>query len=64
MMNPLAVIIAIFMIVSFFWVLYDLIKGKETDFRKIYFIKAPWYVIVICVILSVLNEYWNILKGL
>ncbi|MBR6278172.1 MAG: DUF2752 domain-containing protein [Bacteroidales bacterium] len=64
MMNPLAVIVAAFMIVSFFWVLYDLIKGKETYFRKIYFMKTPWYVIVICVILSGLNEYWNIMKGL
>ena len=64
MMNPLSVIIAVFMTVSFFWVLYDLKKGSQTYFRKIYFYKAPWYVIVICVILSGLNEYWNILKGL
>ena len=64
MINPLAVIVAVFMIISFCWILYDLLTGKETFYRKVFFIKTPWYVIVICVILTILNEYWNIQKGL
>jgi len=64
MMNPLAVIVAMVMIVSFFWIVCDLIRGTETFYRKIYFLKTPWYAVAVCVILTALNEYWNIQKGL
>lgn len=63
MINPLSTIIGIGMIISFFWIIYDLIKRKTTykDFIKR---KVPAWIVIILILLTIINEYWNIQKGI
>ena len=64
MMNPLSVIVGSLLIISFLWIIIDLIRQKETFYKTVYFIKVPWYVIVFFALLTAANWYWNIEKGL
>lgn len=62
--NPLAVIVSVFMVVSFVWISLDLIRGKQSFYNKVFFVKISKVVILIVVVLTILNWYWNICKGL
>ncbi len=61
--NPLSVIVNVFIIISIFWLLYDVIKKKDTFIKAM---KTKWdtkyFIIVIIIIL--INWVWNIYKGL
>ena len=63
MINPLSTIVAIYMIVSLVWMSIDLAKGRAS-FDKITSYNPHWSVIVILIILTGINWYWNIQKGL
>lgn len=61
--NPLSVFVNVFIIISLFWLLYDVIKKKDTFIKAM---KTKWdtkyFIIVIIIIL--INWIWNIYKGL
>ena len=65
--NPLGVIVALIMVVSPFWLLYDVILKKDTlynsylKFEKIITKKG---IMILLIILIALNWIWNIQKGL
>ncbi|MCR5455813.1 MAG: DUF2752 domain-containing protein [Bacteroidales bacterium] len=62
MMNPIAVIIGIYMIVCLVWTSIDLIRGKET-FDSFFHFKLNWKIFVVLAVLLAANWWWNIEKG-
>lgn len=65
--NPMGLIIAFIMLLSPFWVVYDIILKKDTLFKCYVrieaFIRKP-IVVMPLVVLVVVNWIWNITKGL
>ncbi|OIQ18631.1 MAG: hypothetical protein BM557_06820 [Flavobacterium sp. MedPE-SWcel] len=67
LINPLGIIIATIMVVSPFWLLYDITSKKDTlyksylKFEKIITTKS---IMILLIILILLNWIWNIQKGL
>lgn len=61
--NPLSVIVNIFILISIFWLLYDIIKKKDTFFKAM---KTKWKkkYFIIAIIIILINWIWNIYKGL
>lgn len=62
MMNPLAVIIAIYMVLCLVWTPIDMIRD-DNSFDRMFHFKLTWRVFVLCVILLAANWWWNIQKG-
>ena len=66
-MNPMGVIIAIFMVFSPIWIIADIITRKKTFFdfyqKAEHYIKRPRYAIPL-ILLVIINWIWNIAKGL
>ena len=63
MMNPLAVIIGLYMIVGLVWMSIDLYRNSDS-FDRVTRFKPRWWFIVIIIILTAANWWWNIQKGL
>lgn len=63
MMNPLGVIIALYMVVGLVWITIDLVRGSDS-FARLARFKLRWWMIVLVVVLVALNWWWNIEKGL
>ena len=67
LMNPFGILVAILMIISPIWILFDLITKKETFFfwykKTEEIIRIKWIVIPL-ILLVILNWIWNIYKGL
>lgn len=63
MMNPLSVIVGIAMTVIIFWSVCDLVAGVPSLFNAMHSHRVPWYVVVAVAVFVVLNEIWNIQKG-
>ena len=63
MMNPLAVIVALYMVVGLVWITIDLVRGSDS-FARLARFKLRWWMIVLVVVLAALNWWWNIEKGL
>ena len=63
LMNPLSLLTIIVSIVSFIWIIIDLIKKKETFFPFVNQ-KVPFWFIIIIIILTISNWIWNIYKGI
>lgn len=67
LMNPFGIIVALFMVISPMWILFDSITKKETFYfwyiktEKI--IRNKWIAIPL-ILLVILNWIWNIYKGL
>lgn len=61
--NPLSVIVNIFILISIFWLLYDIIKKKDTFFKAM---KTKWKTkyFIIAIIIILINWIWNIYKDL
>ncbi|MFA7081448.1 MAG: DUF2752 domain-containing protein [Bacteroidales bacterium] len=61
--NPLSVIVNAFIIISIFWLLYDLIRKKNTFIKAM---KTKWDTkyFIIAIIIILINWIWNIYKGL
>lgn len=62
MMNPLSVIIGVYMVVCLVWTAIDLLRGSDSFARHTRF-KPHWSFFVVVVILVALNWWWNIQKG-
>lgn len=66
-LNPMGILLAIIMITLPLWILYDLIKRKESLYnfynRSEFFLKRRW-VAVPAILLLLINWIWNIYKGL
>ena len=62
MMNPLAVIIGVYMVVCLVWTSIDLARGSDSFDRKTKF-KPNWIFIVVAIVLMAANWWWNIQKG-
>lgn len=65
--NPLGFFALLFLVVCPFWIVWDLIKGRNT-FQKTYFIfekktQKPQYAIPLLLIIAI-NWVWNIYKEL
>jgi TctA family transporter len=63
MMNPLSYFSVIVSVMLVFWIIVDLIKKQETLFSFIDR-KIPVPIVLLVIILTALNWYWNIVKGL
>lgn len=67
LMNPFGILVAILMIFSPIWILFDLITKKETFFfwykKTEEIIRIKWIAIPL-ILLVILNWIWNIYKGL
>ncbi|PZR21184.1 MAG: DUF2752 domain-containing protein [Flavobacterium psychrophilum] len=67
LLNPLGLIMAVIMIITPFWLIYDTILKKDTlynSFKKTeQFIRIKWVAIVL-LFLILINWAWNIQKGL
>ena len=62
MMNPLAVIVALYMVVCLVWTPIDLVRGSDS-FDRLTSFKPRWWFFVVAVVLLALNWWWNIQKG-
>ena len=62
MMNPLAVIIALYMVVGLVWITIDLVRGSDS-FARLTSFKLRWWMIVVFIVLMGVNWWWNIEKG-
>lgn len=66
-LNPIGFILMTILIISPFWILYDLISRKETLFNAYqkaeFFMRRKWIAIP-AILLVFLNWIWNISKGL
>lgn len=62
-MNPLAILTNFIIVLSFFWILIDIVQRKDTywEFMKK---SCPVYLKVCLFILLLINWVWNINKGL
>lgn len=63
MMNPLSVIVALYMIVGLVWMTIDLCRNNDS-FDRLTKFKPHWSFIVVLIILTAANWWWNIQKGL
>lgn len=67
LMNPFGILVAILMIISPIWILFDVITKKETFFfwykKTEEIIRIKWIAIPL-ILLVLLNWIWNIYKGL
>jgi hypothetical protein len=63
MMNPLAVIVALYMIVGLVWMTIDLMRNSDS-FERLTKFKPHWSFILVVIILTAANWWWNIEKGL
>ena len=63
MMNPLAVIVALYMIVGLVWMSIDLMRNSDS-FDRLTTFKPHWSFIIVIIILTAANWWWNIEKGL
>lgn len=67
LMNPFGILVAILMIISPIWILFDVITNKETFFfwykKTEEIIRIKWIAIPL-ILLVILNWIWNIYKGL
>ena len=63
MMNPLAVIVALYMIVGLVWMTIDLMRNSDS-FERLTKFKPHWSFIIVIIILTAANWWWNIEKGL
>jgi hypothetical protein len=63
LMNPFGIITNILIIGSIFWMIYDIIKGRETFFVKM---KLNWdkRIKILLILIILINWIWNIKKGL
>lgn len=61
--NPLSVIVNVFIIISIFWLLYDVIEKKDTFLKAM---KTKWKTkyFLIAIIIILINWIWNIYKSL
>ncbi len=62
MMNPLAIIVALYMVVGLVWITIDLVRGSDSLARLTRF-KPRWWMMVVFIVLLALNWWWNIEKG-
>jgi transposase-like protein len=66
-MNPFGIIVAILMVISPIWILFDIITKKETFYfwykKAEEIIRIKWIAITL-IILVIINWIWNIYKGL
>jgi hypothetical protein len=66
-MNPFGIIVAILMVISPIWILFDVITKKETFYfwykKTEEIIRTKWIAITL-IFLVLLNWIWNIYKGL
>lgn len=67
LMNPFGIVVAILMIISPIWILFDVITKKETFFfwykKTEEIIQIKWIALPL-ILLVILNWIWNINKGL
>lgn len=63
MMNPLAALVALYMIVGVVWMLVDLWRGTSSYEAVCRFRPRPWMLVLI-VALTIANWWWNFQKGL
>jgi hypothetical protein len=65
--NPIGIILIIIMLISPFWILYDLIMKKSTlllfYIRTEFFLRKRW-VVIPAILLVLANWIWNIYKEL
>jgi len=65
--NPLGIIAAVILLITPFWLLYDLINNKDTLYKSYKkaenIIRIKWVAITL-IILILINWAWNIQKGL
>ncbi len=61
--NLLAIPLNIFLIVSIFWLTYDILAKKHSFFKVLNY-KYPWYVYVIIVLIVIFNWIRNIQHGI
>jgi hypothetical protein len=65
--NPIGLLLAVIMIITPAWILYDLIKQKDSLFnfynQAEVFLKRTW-VAIPAILLVLTNWIWNIYKGL
>jgi len=65
--NPIGLILIVIMIISPIWILFDLVKQKDTLLRFYHqaelFLRRTW-VAIPAVLLVLVNWIWNIHKGL
>lgn len=62
MMNPLAVLVALYMIVGLVWMSIDLCRNSNS-FDRITWFKPRWWFIGVVMLLTAINWWWNIEKG-
>ena len=65
--NPIGLILSFILVVTPFWIAYDLIQSKDTlliFYRKSEVFIRKWYIAIPAVLLVVANWIWNIYKGL
>ena len=62
MMNPLAVIIGVYMVVCLVWSTIDHVRGSDS-FDRLTSFKPRWWFFAVAVVLLALNWWWNIEKG-
>jgi len=66
-MNPLGLIVAVFMSIAPFWLLYDVILKKDTfytNYKKAEKVLKKPMIAILFFILITANWAWNIHKGL
>ncbi len=62
LMNPLGFLTIIGSITTFFWVIIDLVRKKETFFPTVNRKMPNWFIIIV-IFLTIANGVWNIYKN-